>query len=93
MRNTINNVGCTLDAEKIKYKPNLKLKTRYLYRAVDINGKYHFGMITKNSAPKTYADRCDEVKDVKKVLYKKYKTRKIKLQTDMGLGGTSWFKV
>ena len=70
---------------------NKAYQANYIYRVKDYTGKLHFGKITFKSKARTFESILQEIKDLKKSLRKKYKTKSVNLLKNIIKGG-HWFK-
>ena len=65
----------------LDYQYNAPKVSMYIY---NVKGKNIFGSVKFKTKVKTVRDMLDEIKDVKKSLIKKYKTKKIFILKDVG---------
>jgi hypothetical protein len=70
-----------MEEKMLDYQYNSPKVSMYIY---NVKGKNIFGSVRFKTRVKTVQDMLDEIKDVKKSLIKKYKTKKIFILKDVG---------
>jgi hypothetical protein len=70
-----------MEERMLDYQYNAPKVSMYIY---NVKGKNIFGSVKFKTKVKTVQDMLDEIKDVKKSLIKKYKTKKIFILKDVG---------